>query len=104
MTDKDILNMLYKITPNGYNQHKKLSKCIEIWSDDHIDFTDEYVSTLREVEVLDRPCAEVYKEYTDWCKLNYIPEILHINTFSKYINYYLQVKSKSVKGKRYYCK
>lgn len=100
--------MLSDITPNGYDQHKKLSKCIEIWSDNHIDFTDDYVSTLKINDVLDRPCAEVYKEYTDWCKLNYIPDIVHINVFSKYLYYYLQVKSKVNKcdgsSKRYYCK
>ena len=104
MTDKEILNMLSDITPNGYDQHKKLSKCIEIWSDNHIDFTDDYVSTLKINDVLDRSCAEVYKEYTDWCKLNYIPDIVHINAFSKYINYYFGAKSKPRKGVRCYCR
>jgi hypothetical protein len=103
MTDKDILTMLTSVAPENYSQWKKLKKCILIWMGNDIDHTDDYVSTLTESQVVDRECMDVYEEYTDWCKLNYITPV-HINAFTKYIHYYFNAKSKSLNGKRYYCK
>ena len=103
MTNNEVLDMLHGIKPESFEQYKKLTKCIEIWEDDdNLDFTDDYASMLKEADILDRPCADVYKDYTDWCVVNHIPEIVHINTFSKYLHYYLQVKSIPRKGTRYY--
>ena len=104
MTDKEILNVLYDIKPADYRQWEKLKKCILIWMDDKVDHTDEYVGMLTDPRVVDRPCAEVYEEYVEWCKVNYITDIVHINAFGKYLNYYLKVKSKAINGRRYYCK
>lgn len=103
MTDKEITKMLSGITPRSYSQWKKLKKCLLIWMDNTIDYTEEYVSTLRDHDVVDRECVEVYEEYTDWCKLNYINPV-HINSFSKYLAYYFNVKSKTSNSKRYYCR
>ena len=104
MTDKEILSTLTCITPESYSQWKKLKKCILTWMDNSIDHTDEYVGTLTESHVLDRPCIEVYEEYTQWCEMNYIKDIVHINAFSKYLRYYFNVSSKLIKGKKCYCK
>lgn len=104
MTDREILSMLTMITPEDYSQWKKLKKCVSVWMNNKVDYCDGYVSKLSEVEVVDRECSEVYDEYKEWCGLNYITEVVHINAFSKYINYYFNAKSKSVNGKRYYCK
>lgn len=103
MSTEEILNILKDIKPESYDQHVKLSECIKIWSNDNMNFADDYVSTLKESDVINRPCSEVYEEYATWCKLNYITPV-HINAFSKYLHYYFRVRSKSVNGKRCYCK
>ena len=103
MDDEEILNTLTTIKPRSYSQWKKLKKCMLIWMDKTVDHTDEYVSTLSESQVVDRECMEVYEEYTDWCKLNYITPV-HINSFGKYLTYYFNVKSKTSNSKRYYCR
>jgi hypothetical protein len=102
MSDQEILNILKDIKPESYDQYEKLSKCLEIWSDDYIDFTDDYVSMLKINDVLDRSCTEVYGDYKDWCTLNYIP-VVSMTRFNKHMKYRLNVSTKSCNGKRCYC-
>ena len=104
MKNYEIVNIISDIKPESYGQWKKLKTCMLMFlKDEEVDYTDEYVSTLTESRVLDRPCIEVYEEYVQWCKLNYINPV-HINAFSKYLRYYFNVSSKLIKGKKCYCK
>ena len=108
MKNYEIVNLLNDIKPESYEQWKKLKKCMVMFLKDEVDYTDEYVSTLTKSNVLDRPCVEVYEEYVQWCKLNYIPVEVQIKIFNKYINYYFGLNNKVSKcdGKcmRVYCK
>ena len=104
MKNYEIVNVLSDIKPESYTQWKKLRKCMLMFLKDEVDHTDEYVSKLHKTDVLDRPCAEVYEEYTQWCEMNYITDIININSFSKYLRYYFNVSSKLIKGKKCYCK
>lgn len=104
MTDQEILSILKDIKPESYDQHVKLSECIKIWSNDNMNFADDYVSTLKESDVINRPCSELYEEYTTWCSMNYITDAASVKTFNKYVNYYFNVRTKASNGKRFYCK
>jgi hypothetical protein len=109
MKNYEIINMLSGIKCISYKQWLILKKCmVELLQDNGADFTDEYVSTLSETDVIDRPCIEVYEEYVEWCKLNYIPVEVQIKIFNKYIHYYFGLNNKVSKcdGKsvRVYCK
>lgn len=108
MKNYEIVNIISDIKPESYTQWKKLKKCMLMFLKDEVDHTDEYVSKLREADVLDRPCVEVYEEYTQWCEMNYITDIVGNRDFNKYINYYFGLNNKVSKcdGKsvRCYCK
>ena len=109
MTNQELINMLYEIKPESYRQWQIIKKCmVELIQDKGADFTDEYVSTLKLENVINRSCAEVYEEYTEWCKLNRLPVDASIKIFNKYINYYFGLNNKVSKcdGKsvRVYCK
>ena len=106
MTDEEILKLISNIKPSTYRQWQKLSKCMLIWMEDNktVDYTDEYVSMLTDADVLNKACRTVYTEYVDWCRLNHVEYIVHINTFSKYLAYKLNVSSKLIRGRKCYCR
>lgn len=104
MTDMEIFNWLYNLEPESKTQKKKIERMMRIiikkdYYDNSSD-TENFLDTLTDEDVINRPSKEVYAKYKEWCKqYSVTPDAKNIFGSAVQENFNVKSTATRIKGK-----